>query len=73
MDEVTSSPKELSGEKIISIAEKENKSNLQNRCNLLIGVIEIIMSQRNTGKEPPVLIREQKKGLRGLSSPILGA
>ena len=31
----------LSGEKMISIAEKENKSNLQNVCELLIGILDI--------------------------------
>lgn len=31
----------LSGEKLISIAEKENKSNLQNVCELLIGILDI--------------------------------
>ena len=32
----------LSGEKIISIAEKENKSNVQNICDLLFGIIDIM-------------------------------
>lgn len=31
----------LSGEKIISIAEKENKSNINNICNMLIGIIDM--------------------------------
>lgn len=31
----------LSGEKLISIAEKENKSNLQNICNLLTGIVDV--------------------------------
>lgn len=31
----------LSGEKRISIAEKENKSNLQNVCELLMGIFDI--------------------------------
>lgn len=31
----------VSGEKLISIAEKENKSNIQNVCELLIGVFDI--------------------------------
>lgn len=31
----------LSGEKLLSIAEKENTSNMQNLCSLLIGVIDI--------------------------------
>ncbi len=31
----------LSGEKLISIAEKENKSNIQNMCDLLSGVVDI--------------------------------
>lgn len=31
----------LSGEKLISIAEKENKANLQSICNLLIGIFDI--------------------------------
>ena len=31
----------LSGEKLISIAEKENKANLQNLCSLLIGFVDI--------------------------------
>lgn len=32
----------LSGEKLISIAEKENKSNIQNICDLLFGIIDIM-------------------------------
>ena len=31
----------LSGEKLLSIAEKENKSNLQNLCQILIGAIDL--------------------------------
>lgn len=31
----------LSGEKLISIAEKENKANLQNLCSLLTGFVDI--------------------------------
>ena len=31
----------LSGEKLISIAEKENKSNIQNICDLLFGMIDV--------------------------------
>lgn len=31
----------LSGEKLISIAEKENKANLQNLCSLLVGFVDI--------------------------------
>ena len=31
----------LSGEKLLSIAEKENKSNMQNLCSILIGVIDL--------------------------------
>ncbi len=31
----------LSGEKLLSIAEKENKSNMQNLCRILIGVIDL--------------------------------
>ena len=31
----------LSGEKILSIAEKENKANMQNICGLLLGIIDI--------------------------------
>ena len=31
----------LSGEKLISIAEKENKSNIRNMCDLLSGVVDI--------------------------------
>ena len=32
----------LSGEKIISIAEKENKSNIKNICDLLFGIADIL-------------------------------
>ena len=32
----------LSGEKIISIAEKENKSNIKNICDLLFGISDIL-------------------------------
>lgn len=32
----------LSGEKLISIAEKENKSNLQNICDLLLGIVDLM-------------------------------
>lgn len=32
----------LSGEKLLSIAEKENKSNMQNLCSILIGVIDLL-------------------------------
>ena len=31
----------LSGEKILSIAERENKANMQNICGLLLGIIDI--------------------------------
>lgn len=31
----------LSGEKLLSIAEKENKSNLRNICDLMIGMIDL--------------------------------
>lgn len=31
----------LSGEKLISIAEKENKSNIRNMCNLLFGMVDV--------------------------------
>ena len=31
----------LSGEKLLSIAEKENKSNICNMCNLLLGIIDL--------------------------------
>lgn len=31
----------LSGEKLISIAEKENKANMQNLCSLLVGFVDI--------------------------------
>ena len=30
----------LSGEKLLSIAEKENKSNIRNICDLLFGVVD---------------------------------
>lgn len=42
----------VSGEKLISIAEKENKSNIQNVCELLIGVFDIfsfVSYERNPG------------------------
>ena len=32
----------LSGERLLSIAEKENKSNMQNLCSILIGVIDVL-------------------------------
>ena len=32
----------LSGEKIVSIAEKENKSNMQSLCSILIGAIDLL-------------------------------
>lgn len=32
----------LSGEKLLSIAEKENKSNMQNLCGILIGAIDLL-------------------------------
>ncbi len=32
----------LSGEKLISIAEKENKSNIQNICDLLFGIVDLM-------------------------------
>ncbi|MBE7065252.1 MAG: helix-turn-helix transcriptional regulator [Ruminococcaceae bacterium] len=31
----------LSGEKLISIAEKENKTNIRNMCNLLFGIVDV--------------------------------
>ena len=31
----------LSGEKLLSIAEKENKSNIRNICDLLFGVVDL--------------------------------
>ena len=34
----------LSGEKLLSIAEKENKSNLQNMCDFLIGILDVCSS-----------------------------
>jgi len=33
----------LSGEKLISIAEKENKSNMQRICNLLLGIVDLFV------------------------------
>ena len=30
----------LSGEKLLSIAEKENKANIRNICNLLFGIVD---------------------------------
>ena len=33
----------LSGEKLLSIAEKENKSNIRNICELLFGVMDIFI------------------------------
>lgn len=32
----------LSGERLIFIAEKENKSNLRNMCNLLFGIVDVL-------------------------------
>ena len=32
----------LSGEKLLSIAEKENKSNMQDLCSILIGTIDVL-------------------------------
>ena len=32
----------LSGEKLVSIAEKENKSNMQSLCSILIGTIDLL-------------------------------
>jgi len=32
----------LSGEKLVSIAEKENKSNMQSLCSILIGAIDLL-------------------------------
>lgn len=32
----------LSGEKLVSIAEKENKSNIQNICDLLFGIVDLM-------------------------------
>ena len=34
----------LSGEKLLFIAEKENKSNIQSMCDLLVGIIDIFYS-----------------------------
>ena len=31
----------LSGEKLLSIAEKENKSNIQNMCDMLFGIVDL--------------------------------
>ena len=31
----------LSGDKLLSIAEKENKTNLQNMCDLLLGILDL--------------------------------
>ena len=31
----------LSGEKLLSLAEKENKSNIRNMCNLLLGIVDL--------------------------------
>lgn len=33
----------LSGEKLLSIAEKENRSNMQNLCRILIGVVDLFI------------------------------
>lgn len=32
----------LSGEKLLSIAERENKSNMQNLCDMLIGILDFL-------------------------------
>ena len=32
----------LSGEKLMSIAEKENKANIQRICNLLLGIVDVL-------------------------------
>lgn len=32
----------LSGEKLLSIAEKENKSNIRNMCDLLFGIVDLL-------------------------------
>ena len=32
----------LSGEKILSIADKENKSNIRNMCNFLLGIVDML-------------------------------
>lgn len=32
----------LSGEKLLSIAERENKSNMQNLCDMLIGILDLL-------------------------------
>ena len=32
----------LSGEKILLIAEKENKSNIRKMCNLLLGIVDVL-------------------------------
>ena len=31
----------LSGDKLLSLAEKENKSNIRNMCNLLLGIVDL--------------------------------
>ena len=31
----------LSGEKLLSIAEKENQSNIRSMCNLLLGIVDL--------------------------------
>lgn len=31
----------LSGEKLLSLAEEENKSNIRNMCNLLLGIVDL--------------------------------
>ena len=31
----------LSGDKLLSIAEKENKANLRNVCDLLVGILDV--------------------------------
>ena len=31
----------LSGDKLLSIAEKENKTNMQNMCDLLLGIVDV--------------------------------
>lgn len=32
----------LSGEKLLSIAKRENKSNMQNLCDMLIGILDLL-------------------------------
>lgn len=32
----------LSGDKLLSIADKENKSNIRNVCNMLIGIVDVM-------------------------------